>query len=176
MKRTDFKKLVKRIGSVNLISEVGGPVPDKGEIASVIDSLTHAIVLRNVIQTGPKRNTDADLPELKEAILKIIYIYHTNHWLIDDNLFVLLLWTLHSGSKSRRSQQRDENKYRFAATMEAVWLQKYKESIPEAKLARNVGVSRTTVRRWRKEDAYIDGTKIIIENDSFINEIMKYIK
>jgi hypothetical protein len=176
MNRKDLDRLVRKLGSVELITEVGRPGPSKNEIKEVIDTLTKAIVVRKFVQAGPKRKTEAELPELKDAILKVIYLYHTNEWIIDGNLFALLLWTLHSGSKSRRSKQKDTNKYHLAAVTEAAWAHKYSSTIPEAKLSRRIGVSRTTIRRWREEDEYKDHASIVIDNDGFVDAILKNVK
>jgi len=176
MDRIDFEKLVDKLGSVNLSTGGGKKFPSKEEIVEITNSLQGAIIQRTLVQTLPKKNTQVDLPELKEAILKVIYLYCINDWLIDGDLFALLLWTLHSGSKSRRSQQRDKNKYYLAATMEAVWLHKYTRKISALKLSKSIGVSRTTIARWRKEAEYLTLTNIDIQNKDFIDEVIKHIK
>lgn len=176
MNREDYKKLVDQLGSVDLNSGNGRKFKSKDQVVEVIRALEKAVIQRNAIQTKIKKSNEPDLPELKEAILKVLFIYHINEWPVDGNLFSLLLWTLHSGSKSRRSQQRDQNKYNLSATLEAAWNYKYSTAIPELKLARSIDVSRTTIRRWRKEDEYISKTKLTITNDDFADSVMSLVK
>ncbi|MGB5064993.1 MAG: hypothetical protein WBQ37_14745 [Candidatus Competibacter sp.] len=174
MKRNEFEKIIKRLDG--LWTGFGGVFKiTREDIDAVIPHLAKAMIKRNVINNSIFKHDDVSLPELKDAVKKVIYVYHYYKWCMDDSLFSLLCWTLHSGSKTHRSQQKEKSKIDIGAFLEALHERAKGKPIAAAKLARLLSVSPTTIRRWRKHPDYQDRLRMPIDDQDMINRADEFL-
>ncbi|MEZ5581743.1 MAG: hypothetical protein R3F37_02220 [Candidatus Competibacteraceae bacterium] len=172
MKRPDFNRIVNRLDG--LTTGFSGKLKvTRQDVDEVIPQLTQAMIDHNAREVI-FRNDDVALPELKDAVKKVIYVYSHYEWPVDGLLSSLLTWTLHSGSKTRRSQQKDKSPMPIGAFLEALHLKVKGKPIARAKLAQLVSVSPTTVGRWRERADYQDMINEPIDNPEIINRADEY--
>ena len=172
MKRPEFNRIVNRLDG--LTTGFSGKLKvTRQNVEEVMPQLTEAVIDHNA-RDVIFRNDDVALPELKDAVKKVIYVYHHYQWPVDDLLISLLNWTLHSGSKTRRSQQKEKSPMPIGAFLEALHLKTKGKPIARANLAQLVSVSPTTVGRWRERADYQDMIKQPIYNPEIINQADKY--
>lgn len=154
MRQNEFDCIVRELNGLALSVTDEHPGATRECLDEVMTQLSGALV-RNTFSDRP-RGDDVKTPNLLDAVLKVLFIYRYNQWLVDDSLFSLLHFAMSTGSRNRLTKIEEEAKERrtIGAWLDKVWSQIKASRIPVAEQARILRVSRPTIDKWRKESDY----------------------
>lgn len=168
MKNAELQEIIKKLGGTKPIVTDGHTGTNSENVSDAMAALEQAIVKLKFIDSKPHTSADVTWPEVLEAVHKVVFLYHHYGWPVDDRLYTLLIWTLQPRERKRRSRQKEQSRMGIGACVELAWRKRYGTQVSAAELGRRVGVSRTTVSRWRKDSEYRRLLEAPVLNEDFV--------
>lgn len=168
MKKAEFQEIIKKLGGTKPVVADGDTGTNPENMSEAMALLEQAIIRLKFIDRKPHSSGDVTWPDLLEAVQKVVFLYHHNVWPVDDRLHTLLIWMLQPRDKKRRSHQKEQSRFATSACVELAWWKKYGTQISARELAHRVGVSRTTISRWRDDPEYQRLLQAPVLNEDFV--------